>query len=246
MSRNSGDGFFAMIERLYRTFVALYWIAILVLLPILAVQGLLTASRRKRDAKDKYERRYWNNELVLNGCLLYGVVAIYYHVLQDLIFFPFGSQVQADFTEFFESIMGLPAAIWYVYTDRATALSNDPLTFFIPTFIGVLVLFVISFALYCFRTFGYEDVDGCWVPSARRCREIREKIDREEAPFRAATARLSEHKMKHPSNHPAWNELTDEQRGILIEKWELERTELERAKDACPRAAAFTTPVIRR
>ncbi|MFM0420027.1 hypothetical protein [Paraburkholderia aromaticivorans] len=240
MSQNSESGFFAMVERLYRTFVALYWIAIIVLLPIMAIHGLYKACLRKTTARDKHERRYWNNELVFNSCLLYGVVAVYYHILQDILFIPFGLQAQADFTGWFETVLGLPAALWYAYTDRSLALSNDPLTFFIPTFGFVFVLFVCSFGLNCFRVFGYEDVDGSWVPSERRCRVIREEFDREEAPFRALSAQWYDLQVQHPRNHPAWDSLADEQREKLTVKWDTEAAVLKMKMDECPRASYFT------
>ncbi|CAJ8765680.1 Uncharacterised protein [Burkholderia pseudomallei] len=48
MSQNAENGFFAMIERLWRAVVALYWVAVMVLLPLVAVRGLFVAYRRKR------------------------------------------------------------------------------------------------------------------------------------------------------------------------------------------------------
>ncbi|ARK53180.1 hypothetical protein BOC36_08570 [Burkholderia pseudomallei] len=48
MSHNSENGFFAMIERLWRAFMAIFWVAVMVLLPIVAVRGLYVAYRRKR------------------------------------------------------------------------------------------------------------------------------------------------------------------------------------------------------
>ncbi|WP_025601323.1 hypothetical protein [Burkholderia sp. WSM2230] len=239
MSHNSESGLLAMIERLWRAFMAVFWVAVMVLLPILGIRGLYVAVRRKGIATNKNERRYWSNEVVFNACLMYGVVVIYYHLFQDIIFLPFSLKAQADFTAYFDTVMGLPAAIWYVYTDRSVALSDDPLTFLTPTFFGVFVVFLCSFALSASKIFGYVDDVGDWRAPDRENQARIAQFDREEAPIRALSKQMFEHEKQHPMNHPAWNDLSEEQREMLTAKWDAERAELWKKFDECPRASYF-------
>ncbi|MFL9892395.1 MULTISPECIES: hypothetical protein [Paraburkholderia] len=239
MSHNSENGLLAMIERLWRAFMAVFWVAVMVLLPILGIRGLYVACRRRRIAEDKYERRYWCNEIVFNACLLYGILVIYYHLFQDIIFYPFGLQAQEHFTAVFDTIMGLPTVLWYVYTGRSYAPSDDPLTYLTATFFGVFALFLCSFALSYFRVFGHESEDGTWVASEKRCRELNEQFDREEAPSRALSKQWYQLQIQHPRNHPAWSELPVEQQQKLTVKWETEKAELWKKMDECPRASYF-------
>jgi len=184
MSNNSESGFVAMIERLWRAFMAAYWLAVFVLLPIVAVGGLYVACRRRRAATDKYERRYWNNEILGKGCLTYGVVVIYYHLFQDILFLPFSFQAEARFTDYFDTIMGLPAAIWYGASGQGGAYDGDPMTLLTPTFFGVFVVFLCSFALSCIKVFGSVDEVGDWIAPDHVNRARIAQFDREEAPMR--------------------------------------------------------------
>lgn len=239
MSQTSENGLLAMIERLWRAFMAIFWVAVMVLLPIVAVRGLYVGYRRKHAATDKQERRYWRNEILLNWCLLYGIVVIYYHLFQDILFLPFGLKVQADFTTYFETLMGLPAAIWYVFTDRSLALSNDPMTFLTPTFFGVFIVFICSFALSWLRVFGHVDEAGDWTAPDRVNRERIAQFEREEAPSRALSKQMHALEIQNPKNHPAWDDLPAERQQKLIEKWEAEKADLWRKIEECPRASYF-------
>ncbi|HDR8857268.1 TPA: hypothetical protein QDA83_005719 [Burkholderia multivorans] len=240
MSQNAENGFFAMIERLWRAVVALYWVAVMVLLPLVAVRGLFVAYRRKRAATDKHERRYWRNEILFNWCLMYGVVVIYYHLFQDILFLPFSFQAQARFTAYFDTIMGLPAAIWYGASGQHGAFGDDPMALLTPTFFGVFIVFLCSFALSWLRVFGHVDEAGDWIAPDRVNRERIAQFEREEAPSRALSKQWYMHKMQHPSNHPAWDEMPEETRRKLIEKWEAEKADLWRKIEECPRASYFS------
>lgn len=242
MSHDSENGFFAMIDRLWRAFVAMYWVAVMVLLPIVAVRGLYVAYRRKRAATDKHERRYWRNEILFNWCLLYGTVVVYYHIFQDILFLPFSFQDQARFTAYFDTIMGLPAAIWYGASGQSGVFGDDPMALLMPTCFGVFIVFLCSFALSWLRVFGHVDEVGDWIAPDRVNRERIAQFEREEAPSRALSKQWYMHKMQHPSNHPAWDELPEEQRRKLTNRWEAERAALWKKMEGCPRASHFDQP----
>ncbi|CAJ3407874.1 Uncharacterised protein [Burkholderia pseudomallei] len=242
MSHDSENGFFAMIDRLWRAFVAMYWVAVVMLLPIVAVRGLYVAYRRKRAVTDKHERRYWRNEILFNWCLLYGTVVIYYHLFQDILFLPFSFQAQARCTAYFDTIMGLPAAIWYGASGQSGVFGDDPMALLTPTFFGVFIVFICSFALSWLRVFGHADEAGDWIAPDRVNRERIAQFEREEAPSRALSKQWYVHKMQHPSNHPAWDELSQEQRRKLVTRWETERAALWKEMEGCPRASYFDQP----
>ncbi|CAM2165154.1 DUF4234 domain-containing protein [Burkholderia latens] len=240
MSQNSENGFFAMIERLWRGFMAIFWVAVMVLLPIVAVRGLYVGYRRKRAAMDKHERRYWRNEILFNWCLLYGIVVIYYHLFQDILFLPFSFQAQARFTAYFDTIMGLPAAIWYGASGKHGVFGDDPMALLTPTFFGVFIVFLFSFALSWMRVFGHVDEAGDWIAPDRVNRERIAQFEREEAPSRALSKQMHALQIQNPKNHPAWDDLPAERQQKLIEKWEAEKAALWRKIEECPRASYFS------
>ncbi|MCV9916855.1 hypothetical protein [Burkholderia pseudomallei] len=240
MSQTSENGLLAMIERLWRGFMAIFWVAVMVLLPIVAVRGLYVGYRRKRAATDKHERRYWRNEILFNWCLLYGIVVIYYHLFQDILFLPFSFQAQARFTAYFDTIMGLPAAIWYGASGQHGVFGDDPMALLTPTFFGVFIVFLFSFALSWMRVFGHVDEAGDWIAPDRVNRERIAQFEREEAPSRALSKQMHALQIQNPRNHPAWDDLPAERQQKLIEKWEEEKAALWRKIEECPRASYFS------
>lgn len=242
MSHNSEDGLIAMIERLWRAFMAVFWIAVMVLVPIMGMRGLYVACRKRRAAKEKHERWYWSNEILFNSCVIYGILVIYYHLFQDILFLPFGLQAQAHFTAYFDTIMGLPAAVWYGAMGEGAAFGDDPLALLTPTFFGVFLVFLCSFAVSALKVFGHVDEVGDWLAPDRVNRERLAQFDREEAPKRALSKQLHELEIRNPKNHPAWNELSNEQQERLTAKWEAERAEIWKKIDECPRASYFNQP----
>lgn len=160
MSYNSGSGFFAMFERLWRTLVASFWIFLLFFIPALALAGIGRAYRRRRSASSKHERKYWTNQIVQCWCILYIAAAIYFHLFQD--FLPGGFDLHAKIVDWVDTVMGLPGLIWYIYTDRTVARSGDSSQFLFVTFWAVLILLFITLLIDYAKVYGNMGMDGLW------------------------------------------------------------------------------------
>lgn len=242
MSQNSQEGLFAMIARLWRAFVVLYWVSLFFFFPIFALRKIAESSKRRRASRKKEERTYWSVQLVQYSCFLYIAVCLYYHLFQDFLGVFSTVETQAKITWIFEFATGIPGFVWYFFTDRQIAMNGNATDFAVATLLGVLGLVVVLVIIDYLEIYGDLNAAGDWVPPARVVRRENEQFDREEAPYQALSKQWYEHKLQHPSNHPTWYELSEEQRGRLNAKWEAERAELWKKMEECPRASYFTQP----
>lgn len=240
MSQNSGNGFFAMLDRLYRAFVVAYWLFIFFFFPIFSVAKIVESLKRRKFAKKKEEKTYWMVQIVQYLCFLYIAICLYYHIFQDVIGLFVDLETQARITWMFEFATGIPGFAWYFLTDRKIALAGNATDFAGATLIGVVGFILVLLLIDYLKIYGDLDMAGNWVSPGRVTSRENEQFDREEAPYRALSKQLFDHKTKHPRNHPAWDELSGEQREKLTAQWEEKLAEVERARDACPRASYFS------
>ncbi|CAB3780764.1 hypothetical protein [Paraburkholderia fynbosensis] len=219
MSRNSEDSPFAMIVRLWCTLVACFWILLFLSLPLLALFGIAKAAKYKREAKHKIEKKYWSNQIVQCGCLLYIAVNLYAHIFQD--FLHVGFERQRQMMGWFDTVMGLPGLIWYIFTDRAVANSGDSSQFLFVTFYGVLILLFFSMFLdYC-KVYGRAEWgDGHWEAPDRVNRARIAKREKRFARQHALSAEWHQLQCAHPRNLDQWAELSKAEREAAIEIWD--------------------------
>ncbi|GAB7521541.1 hypothetical protein [Paraburkholderia sp. 2C] len=239
VSGNSGGGFLAMLDRLWRASVAAYWILLFVFFPIFAVAKLVEAVKRRGTAKKKEEKTYWMIQAAQYWCWLYIVICFYYHLFQDFLGVFVSLETRAKITWMFEAATGLPGLVWYFLTDRGVFLNGNATDFAVATMIGVVGILLMLLAIDYLKVFGHLNIADEWVSPARVTRREHELFEREEAPYRALSKQRHEHEMRHPRFHPAWDELSREQQEKLIDKWDNEKAAIRKKIDECPRASYF-------
>lgn len=216
--------------------IALYWIFLLLVIPALALVRIGTAYRRRSRTKEKYEKKYWSNQITQYWCILYIAVWLYYTLLQD--FMPVSFETQASITHWFNAVMGIPGWFWYVLTDQAVARAGDTTQFVFITFWAVLIILSFNLILDYMKVYGYLD-DGEWIAPDRANRKRLAKFDKEEAPIRALSKQWHAQMKASPRNHPDWKQWSKTEKGRAMQQWEAECDELFKKMEQCPRASSF-------
>lgn len=216
--------------------IALYWIFLLLVIPLLALMRIGRAYRRRRETKDKYEKKYWSNQITQYWCILYIAVWLYYTLFQD--FMPVSFETQGVVTDWFNAVMGIPGLIWYSFTDRAVAKAGDTTQFVFITFWAVLIILSVNLILDYMKVYGYLD-DGVWIAPDRANRKRLAQFDKEEAQARALSKRMKAHEMTHPMNHPEWKRWSKAKKDQAERQWKAEREALWKEDEQCPRASYF-------
>lgn len=242
MSNNSDSGFFAMIDRLWRAFTAMYWVFMFFFVPIYIARHVGRAYSRKRAAKSKCEKKFWTCRIRQDWCLLYIAVCLYYHMFQDFLSLFVSLEMQAKITWCFEFATGIPGFIWYFFTDRQVVEGGNATDFAIATLIGVIGLLLLELAKDYLNLYGHLSVAGNWVPPPRVIERENEKFDQEEAQYRALAKQRQEHEERDPRSHPGWINLSEAQRQKLIARREAEMAVLRKKIEECPRASYFDQP----
>lgn len=215
--------------------IALYWIFLFLVIPALALHRIGKAYRRRSATKDKYEKKYWSNQIRQYWCVLYIAAWLYYHVFQD--FMPVSFETQATITYWFDYAMGLPVAFWYILTNDHSV--TDPTQFVFVTFWTVLIILAFNLILDYAKVYGEVDDYGDWIAPDRANRKRLAKFDEEEAQSRALSKQYKAHEIAHPHNHPDWKRWTKAEKQQAVETWESERDALWEKIEKCPRASYF-------
>lgn len=240
MSKQDDSGLFAMLDRLFRAFMLVYWLAIAVFVPLIALFRIGEAIRRWRVSRDKYERAYWSDQFLLYGWTFYLAATVYIQVTQDILLFPFSVDQRAIIMDRINAVLGSPGAVWYAITNRTIVTQGDPEKFLVASIFIAMILWCYYFAKKQLTVNGAVGDDDLWAPSRRRSQQLREQFDAEEAEYRKWSKIRYGHDLKHPMGDPDWKKWPKAKQDLLMQEWQAKADELDRIVDACPRASCYT------